>query len=165
MTVERGTAERGTAERAQRVLIVEARFYEDIADELVRGAAQVFEAAGVTWERMAVPGSFEVPTAVHFAIRAMQRDPINYHYDGFIAFGCVIRGETSHYDYICLESARGVQELALRYDVAIGYGILTVENREQAWERAAIERRNKGADVARACLRMIELRRHFQLDR
>ena len=84
-------------------------------------------------------------------------------FDGYVALGCVIRGETTHYDYVCGESARGLQELAFGEGLAIGYGILTVENEEQAWARADRKRKNKGRDVALACLRMIELRQKFGL--
>jgi 6,7-dimethyl-8-ribityllumazine synthase len=84
-------------------------------------------------------------------------------FDGYIALGCVIRGDTTHYDYVCGESARGLQDLAIEYGAAIGYGILTVENEEQAWVRARISDQNKGGDVARACLGMIGLRQRFGL--
>ena len=131
------------------VLIVEARFYEDIADELVRGASQVLDARGVKHDRVDVPGTFEIPAAIMWNLSV---------YDGFIALGCVIRGETTHYDYVCGESARGLQDLALQHRAPIGYGILTVENKEQAWERASVDKRNKGKDAAEACLRMIELK-------
>jgi 6,7-dimethyl-8-ribityllumazine synthase len=82
-------------------------------------------------------------------------------YDGYIALGCVIRGETSHYDYVCAESARKLQDLACEHGLALGYGILTCETREQAWERAGVTERNKGGEAARACLRMLELERRF----
>ena len=84
-------------------------------------------------------------------------------YDGYVALGCVIRGETTHYDYVCIESARGLQDLALRHNAAIGYGILTVENDDQAWARAKVDQKNKGGAVASACLDMIRLKRHFGL--
>jgi 6,7-dimethyl-8-ribityllumazine synthase len=84
-------------------------------------------------------------------------------FDGSVALGCVIRGETTHYDYVCAESARGLQTLALTHTLAIGYGILTVENREQAWVRASVKHKNKGGGAARTCLDMIELKRHFRL--
>lgn len=144
---------------APNILIVEARFYADIADELVLGADGVLDAAGATYDRAAVPGAFEIPAAIRFAHLGDNRA-----YDGYVALGCVIRGETSHYDYVCGESARGLQSLALDHGLAIGYGILTVEDREQAWARAAVTKGNKGADAARACLGMIELRREFGQD-
>src|SRR5690349_16732271 len=126
------------------VLIVEARFYEDIADELVRGAIIELEQAGATYDRIAVPGAFEIPAAIHFAIQSAAQGGNARRYDGYVALGCVIRGETTHYDYVCIESARGLQDLALRYSAAIGYGILTVENDDQAWARAKVDQKNKG---------------------
>ena len=145
------------------ILVVEARFYEDIAEELVKGAIAVLENAGVTYERLAVPGAFEVPAAIRMAIRTMHFHPHRRRFDGFVALGCVIRGETTHYDLICQESARGLQNLALEFTLALGYGILTVENESQAWERARVDRKNKGGDAARACLAMIEAKRRFGL--
>ena len=82
-------------------------------------------------------------------------------FDGYMALGCVIRGETSHYDYVCSESARGLSDLANRLQLAVGYGILTTDTREQAWERASVSKLNKGREVAVACLRMVEVRRRF----
>jgi 6,7-dimethyl-8-ribityllumazine synthase len=148
---------------APHILIVEARFYEDIADELVKGAMGALEKAGVTFDRLAVPGAFEIPAAIRMAIRAMHVHPHRRRYDGYVALGCVIRGETTHYDYVCQESARGLQDLALEFTLALGYGILTVENESQAWERARVDRKNKGGDAARACLAMIEAKRGFGL--
>jgi 6,7-dimethyl-8-ribityllumazine synthase len=148
---------------APHILIVEARFYEDIADELVKGAMGALEKAGVTFDRLAVPGAFEIPAAIRMAIRAMHFHPHRRRYDGYVALGCVIRGETTHYDYVCQESARGLQDLALEFTLALGYGILTVENESQAWERARVDRKNKGGDAARACLAMIEAKRGFGL--
>jgi 6,7-dimethyl-8-ribityllumazine synthase len=142
------------------VMIVEARFYEDIADELVRGAVGALEAAGASFERFAVPGAFEIPGAIRRALDARTGDG-ELRFDGFVALGCVIRGETSHYDYVCGGSARGLQELAVRHKASIGFGILTVETREQAWERAGVDRRNKGRDAAEACLAMIALGREL----
>ena len=141
---------------APKVLIVEARFYPDIADELARGAIAALESAGATCERIAVPGAFKIPAAIRFAIESGA-------YDGFVALGCVIRGETTHYDYVCGESARGLNDLALTHCAAIGYGILTCENRDQAMARASVGERNKGRDVAGACLAMIALKEKFGL--
>ena len=151
------------SETAPHILIVEARFYEDIADELVKGAMGALEKAGVTFDRLAVPGAFEIPAAIRMAIRAMHFHPHRRRYDGYVALGCVIRGETTHYDYVCQESARGLQNLALEFTLALGYGILTVENESQAWERARVDRKNMGGDAARACLAMIEAKRGFGL--
>ncbi len=143
------------------VLIVEARFYEEIADEMVKGAMAEIEAAGATCERLAVPGAFEIPAAIRFAIKGMHLVGARRRYDAYVALGCVIRGETTHYDYVCGESARALMDLSIQYTIALGYGILTTENRAQAWERARIDGPNKGAAAARAALRMIDLKRHF----
>ena len=145
------------------ILIVEARFYEDISDELAKGAVSALKKAGVTYDRLAVPGAFEIPAAIRMAIRAMHFHPHRRRYDGYVALGCVIRGETTHYDYICQESARALQDLALEFTLAMGYGILTVENESQAWDRARVDRKDKGGDAARACLAMIEAKRTFGL--
>ncbi len=145
------------------ILIVEARFYVDIADELARGAVAALEDAGATHERAAVPGAFEIPAAIRMAIRSLDFFGGRRRYDGYIALGCVIRGETSHYDYVCGESARKLQDLACDYTLALGYGILTCENREQAWERARVDGRNKGGETARACLSMLDIKRQFHL--
>ncbi|HTI85717.1 MAG TPA: 6,7-dimethyl-8-ribityllumazine synthase [Alphaproteobacteria bacterium] len=151
------------ATKATHVLIVEARFYEDIADELVKGAIRELDKQGATWERISVPGAFEIPAAIRFAADAAETPEGKAPFHGFIALGCVIRGETSHYDYVCGESARALQDLAVRDRLAIGYGILTVENDEQAWARAGLHRRDKGGDAARACLAMITTKRRFGL--
>ena len=143
------------------VLIVEARFYDDIADELAKGAIAALEAAGATYDRLEVPGAFELPAAIRMDIKAMELVGGRKRYDGYVALGCVIRGETSHYDYVCGESARGLMDLALQYSLAIGFGILTVENRDQAWARAAMDQLDKGGTVAKAALRMIEVKREF----
>lgn len=138
------------------ILIVEAAFYSDLAEEMAQGAIEVIEAKGGTYKRISVPGALEVPAAMKFA-----EDGSNVSYHGYVALGCVIRGETTHYDYVCGESARGLQELALNHNMAIGNGILTVENRDQAWARANRSEKNKGADAANAALRMIELKKEF----
>jgi len=145
------------------IMIVESRFYADIADELVGGAMAVLDEAGISYERFAVPGAFEVPTAIRYAIRSRDFFAARRRFDGYIALGCVIRGETSHYDYVCGESARGLQDLALQFTLAIGYGILTVENADQARARAARDKGDKGGKAARACLDMIDVKRQFNL--
>ena len=148
---------------APHIMIVEARFYEDIADELARGAVQVLDEAEASYERYAVPGAFEIPAAIRYAIRSLDVFSARRRFDGYIALGCVIRGETSHYDTICQESARALQDLALNFTLALGYGILTVEDREQAMVRASVDQGNKGAGAAKACLEMIGLKRQFHL--
>jgi 6,7-dimethyl-8-ribityllumazine synthase len=145
-------------------MIVEAPYYTHIAQELARGAIQALDAAGASYERFAVPGAFEIPAAIRIAIEGRGQGG-KRRFDGYVALGCVIRGETTHYDYVCQESARGLQELALQYGIAIGFGILTVENEAQALARAKLDRKNKGGEAARACLAMIELREQFGLAR
>ncbi len=142
------------------IMVIEARFYEDIADELVKGATQALDGAGATYERFTVPGAFEIPGAIRLAMDATRDGEPRF--DGYVALGCVIRGETTHYDYVCGQSARGLQELALRHKLAIGYGILTVENRDQAMERGAVDRGNKGLVAVEACLAMVGLAREFE---
>ncbi|MCS5605951.1 MAG: 6,7-dimethyl-8-ribityllumazine synthase [Alphaproteobacteria bacterium] len=146
---------------APHVLIVEARFYEDIADELAKGAIAALAAAGATYDRLEVPGAFELPAAIRMNIKAMELGDGCRYYDGYIALGCVIRGETSHYDYVCGECARGLMDLSLEFSLAIGFGVLTVENQEQAWARASVDQLDKGRAVANAALRMIEVKREF----
>ena len=147
--------------QSPRVLIVEARFYAQIADEMVAGATAVLEAAGVSYAREAVPGSFELPAAIGFALEASASGGERPRFDGFIALGCVIRGETDHYDHVCREASRGLMELGVTRGIALGFGLLTCETYEQARVRAARDGGNKGADAAAACLRMIALKRHF----
>jgi 6,7-dimethyl-8-ribityllumazine synthase len=149
--------------KGTQVLIVEGRFYDAIADALVSGALAELERHGVTAERVGVPGAFEVPGAI--AIMSAHTGGSTCRYDGYVALGCVIRGETSHYDYVCGESARGLMELTVQRQLAIGYGILTVDTEDQAWARAATDRGDKGGDAAHACLSMVALRQQAGLPR
>ena len=119
---------------APHIMIVESRYYEEIAEELISSVKHELEVAGATYERFEVPGAFEIPTAIKCAIDAQANGATLSKFDGFIALGCVIRGQTTHYDYVCGESARGLQDLALNFTMALGYGILTVENQEQSLE-------------------------------
>jgi 6,7-dimethyl-8-ribityllumazine synthase len=137
------------------ILVVEAPYYAHIAAELRRGTERALGAAGATHESIMVPGAFEIAAAIGLAARASDR------FNGFVALGCVIRGETTHYDHICAESARGLQDLAVRDGLAIGYGILTVENEAQALARASPDGRDHGGAAGRACLAMIELKRRL----
>ena len=132
-----------------RILVVEARFYPDISDALYEGAMNVLTGAGVTTERVAVLGALEIPGAIRQAAA---------RYDGFVALGCVIRGETYHFEIVSNESARGLMDLTVRDGLCIGNGILTVENEEQALVRAAPDQGNKGGDAAKACLALIQLK-------
>lgn len=138
------------------ILIVEARFYDHISDGLLDGAKAALEKAGATFDRVAVPGALEVPAAILFAAKASEG--AGKTYDGFIALGCVIRGETYHFEIVSNESARGLTDLALHHGLCIGNGILTVENEEQALVRAKRDGLDKGGDAARACLALIELK-------
>ena len=141
--------------RPPHLLLVEAPYYRHIADGLRRGAERVIAEAGATFESIEVPGAFEVPAAIGFAARASSR------FDGFVALGCVIRGETTHYDHICQESSRALQDLAAREGLAIGFGILTCENEAQAVVRSDPAAKDKGGEAARACLAMVALKRRF----
>ena len=138
------------------ILIVEARFYEHISDGLLDGASAALEKAGATFDRIAVPGALEIPAAILFAAKASEG--AGKTYDGFVALGCVIRGETYHFEIVSNESARGLTDLALHHGLCIGNGILTVENEEQALVRAKRDGLDKGGDAARACLALIDLR-------
>ena len=139
------------------LLLVVAPYYQDISEMLVSGATTTIYQAGYEAEMLTVPGAFEIPAAIRFASASNR-------YSGYVALGCVIRGDTTHYDYVCGESARGLQELSLRDKLAIGYGILTCENMPQALLRADIAQGNKGGEAARAALRMIEIRQLFGLE-
>lgn len=150
-----------TTTNSKTVLVIEARYYDKIADSMVIGASPVIEAAGLSIERMAVPGTFEIPATCEMAIRAGQREP-HQKYAGILAFGCVIRGQTDHYDHICRETSRAIMEMTVDHCYPIGFGVLTCENMAQAVVRADPNQKNKGAEAATAVVRMIELRRHFQ---
>ena len=148
---------------APHILVLESRYYEDIAEELLRGATAALEEAGASIERIEVPGAFEIPAALRMALRSMDYFAGRRRYDGYVTLGCVIRGETSHYDYVCAESARKLMDIACEHALALGYGILTCDTREQAWERADTTRKNRGGHAAEACLGMLEVKRHFHL--
>jgi 6,7-dimethyl-8-ribityllumazine synthase len=148
---------------APHIMIVESRYYDEIAEHLIQSVVKEVEQSGGTYERFEVPGAFEIPAAIKFAIRSMDFYSAGRRFDGYIALGCVIRGETTHYDYVCQESARALQDLAVQYSLALGYGILTVENRNQALARARRDGQDRGGHAARACLRMVEIKRHFHL--
>lgn len=145
------------------IMIVEARFYDDIADELMRGAVAALQAAGATYERYAVPGVFEIPAAIQMAIRSLDFSTLHGRFDGYVVLGCVIRGETTHYDLVSEQSARAIQDLVLKYTLALGFGIVTAENRDQAWARASVEDRDHGGRAARACLHMLDVKRQLLL--
>ena len=139
-------------------LVIDARFYDDIADELFRGASEELHRRGATFDRVSVPGVLEIPGALVMALRGAKRV-----YAGYVLLGCVIRGETTHYDIVANESARAIMRIVADDALAVGNGILTVENGEQAWARARVSDKNKGAAAAAAAYEMAMLRRHFGL--
>ncbi|HMP61619.1 MAG TPA: 6,7-dimethyl-8-ribityllumazine synthase [Phenylobacterium sp.] len=139
-----------------RVLVVEARFYNDLADALLAGALDVLSAHDVDYEVVTVPGALEIPGAIAMAAQAGEGGGVSY--DGYVALGCVIRGETYHFEVVCNESARGLMQLTLDRGLCIGNGVLTVEDEEQAWARARASEADKGGGAARACLAMIGLK-------
>ena len=145
------------------IMIALSRYYEEVADQLLAGALAVLEEIGASYELYEVPGAFEIPAAMATAMRSPEFSGGRRRFDGYIALGCVIRGETTHYDYVCGECARGLQDLAVRHCLALGFGVLTTENMDQAMARADVNRGNKGADAANACLRMVEFKREFRM--
>ncbi|MGM4980540.1 MULTISPECIES: 6,7-dimethyl-8-ribityllumazine synthase [Rhizobium] len=138
------------------ILIVEARFYDDMADALLDGAKTALEEAGATYDVVTVPGALEIPAAIAMALDGADNDGTQY--DGYVALGMVIRGETYHFDIVANESSRALMDLAVSESLAIGNGILTVENDDQAWVRARRSEKDKGGFAARAALTMIALR-------
>lgn len=144
-------------EQSVRILVVEARFYDDIADELLKGAVDAITAYGAEYDVITVPGALEIPAVVALADEGGHR-PAGVKYDGYVALGCVIRGETYHFEIVANESARGLMDLAVGKRLALGNGILTVEDEEQAWARARVSEGDKGGFAARACLDMISIR-------
>ncbi len=159
MTPEPLTAAQPTGRRppgdGPHLLIVEARFYDEIADLLLEGARRELERAGATFDRVTVPGALEVPPAIRLALDGGD-------YDAFVALGCVIRGETSHYDIVAGESARGLMDLAVQRGALIGNGILTTDDGRQARVRADPEGKDKGGGAARAALALLQIKRCFR---
>ena len=143
-----------------RILIVEARFYDDLADALLDGATQALSAFGAEYEVVTVPGALEIPGAIAQAEEAGHR-PAGVRYDGYVALGCVIRGETYHFEIVSNESARGIMDLTIGKRLCIGNGVLTTEDDEQAWARARISEGDKGGAAARAALAMIAVKQQL----
>ncbi len=135
------------------ILIVEARYYEAISDSLLDGAVAALQKGGAKVTKLTVPGALEIPHAIAYAEAGPQK------FNGYVALGCVIRGETTHYDYVCQESARALMDLAVKDCLAIGNGIITVENEDQAWARAKVDQKDKGGFAANAVLKMISVRK------
>lgn len=155
------TSEHGKAflvpEEKAHLLIIEARFYDELADALLDGAKAALDEAGATYDVVTVPGALEIPAVISFALDGAE-DEAGTDYDGFVALGTIIRGETYHFDIVANESSRALMDLAVEESLAIGNGILTVENQEQAWARARRSEGDKGGFAARAALTMVALR-------
>jgi 6,7-dimethyl-8-ribityllumazine synthase len=145
-----------------RILIAESRFYEDIADALLAGAMSALEETGAQLDRVSVPGALEIAPAIAIALDAAEAG--GRPYDGVVALGCVIRGETLHFEIVSQESARALLDLSVARHVPIGNGILTVDTDAQAWARARTEQGDKGGDAARAALSLIALKRRLNAD-
>ena len=139
-----------------KILVIEARYYTKISDALLEGALDVLQAAKVDIQKVNVPGALEIPHVISMA------EASGSNFDGYVALGCVIRGETTHYDYVCGESARAIMDLAVSQQLAIGNGIITVENEDQAWARAKKDEKDKGGFAANAALKMIKIRSELQ---
>lgn len=133
------------------VLLVEARFYDDLLDAMVDGAVAALNAAGATFERLVVPGALEIPGAIAIAADSGR-------YDAYVGLGVVLRGETYHFDVVSNESARGIMDLTVQRRLAIGNGVLTCDTEEQAWDRARRDGQDKGGGAAKAALALLDLR-------
>ena len=142
-----------------RILVVEARFYDDIQDALLEGAVAELKAVGVSHEVITVPGALEIPAAIAIALDAAERN--GKPYDAAIALGCVVRGDTIHFEIVSQESSRALMDLAVARKLPLGNGILTVNTEAQAWARARASELNKGGDAARAALAMIRIKRRL----
>ncbi|RWN46656.1 MAG: 6,7-dimethyl-8-ribityllumazine synthase [Mesorhizobium sp.] len=155
-----GTSQHGKAfirpKAKAHLLIVEARFHDDLADALLDGATSALDEAGATYDVVTVPGSLEIPAAITFALDGATEG--GTHYDGFVALGTVVRGDTYHFDIVANESSRALMDLSVQDSVCIGNGILTTENDAQAWTRAKRSEGDKGGFAARAALTMIALK-------
>ena len=142
-----------------RALIVEARFYDDIQDALLEGAVKELTAANVSYDVITVPGALEIPAAIAIALDAAQNN--GKPYDAAVALGCVIRGDTIHFEIVSIESSRALMDLAVDRGFPLGNGIITVDTDEQAWARARASELNKGGDAARAALAMLRIKRRL----
>jgi 6,7-dimethyl-8-ribityllumazine synthase len=146
--------------KGARILIVEARFYDAIADALLAGAKKALQGAGAAFDAISVPGALEIPTAVAIALDAAARR--RRAYDGVVALGCVIRGETIHFEIVSQLSAGELMDLSVSRKIPIGNGIITVDNEAQAWARARAEDQDKGGDAARAALALVALKARLE---
>jgi len=155
-----GISEHGKAfirpRRKAHLLVIEARFHDELADALLDGATAALDEAGATWDVVTVPGSLEIPAVISFALDGAASGGTDY--DGFVALGTVIRGDTYHFDIVANESSRALMDLSVQEAISIGNGILTTENEAQAWARARRNEGDKGGFAARAALTMIALK-------
>jgi len=140
----------------KKILIIQSTFYQNISNMLLDGALEKIKNSEYEYDVIKVPGVFEIPATIAMAETSRK-------YSGYITLGCVIRGETTHYYYVCQESARGINYLAMKFKTAIGYGVVTAENEDQAIDRADPSKKNKGSDAANACLEMMEIKNEFDL--
>ncbi len=140
----------------KKILIIQSTFYQNISNMLLDGALEKLKNSEYEYDVIKVPGVFEIPTAIAMAENSRK-------YSGYVTLGCVIRGETTHYDYVCQESARGISQLSIKFKTAIGYGIITAENENQAIRRADPKQKNKGSEAANACLEMLNIKNEFNL--
>src|SRR5271167_695439 len=147
--------------KGARILIVEARFYDDIADALLAGAMKALKEANATVDCISVPGSLEIPPAIAIALDAARRK--RRAYDAAVGLGCVIRGDTIHFEIVSHQSAQGLMGLSVARGIPIGNGIITVDNEAQAWARARLEDQDKGGDAARAALALLAIKRQLGL--
>jgi 6,7-dimethyl-8-ribityllumazine synthase len=159
-TASKSAPKGGAKRESLHMLIVEARYYLGISDELLSGAKRTLEEAGATYDVVTVPGALEVPAAIAMAVSAAERR--KRPYDGAIALGCVIQGETYHFDIVANESARGLMNLAVARELPLGNGILTVDDEHQAKARLGGDHGHKGVDAARAALVMARLKRSLK---
>jgi 6,7-dimethyl-8-ribityllumazine synthase len=148
-----------TSVKSARILVVEARYYDDIADALLAGAKKALHEAGALFDCISVPGSLEIPTAIAIALDAAQKK--RRPYDGAVALGCVIRGETIHFEIVSHESARGLLDLSVARGIPIGNGIITVENEAQAKARVSVDDQDKGGGAVRAALTLVGLKKRL----
>jgi 6,7-dimethyl-8-ribityllumazine synthase len=158
-----GTSQHGKAfirpKKKAHLLVIEARFHDDLADALLEGATSALEEAGATYDVVTVPGSLEIPAVISFALDGTAEGGPSY--DGFVALGTIVRGDTYHFDIVANESSRALMDLSVQEAVCIGNGILTTENDEQAWTRAKRSEGDKGGFAARAALTMIALKQQL----
>ena len=145
------------------ILVIEGRYYHHISDALLLGAEMALRELGATWEVVTVPGALEIPQVLSAAVSAgLFKEETAQPFHGCVALGCVIRGETSHFDIVAYESARGLLALATLHSIPAGNGILTVENEAQAVARASVSGKNKGHEAAEACLEVLRAKRDFR---